>query len=166
MNAIKQKLNQERNQRLNELNKQKAQYGAMYTNVTETLRQRKEHLKLYGLPVSEDAEIKELRAKSGALNSRLQEINAQIARMAPVRPARTQGKLFAGCTKHELRILGKLIDAVGEAEYKQIVKDAKEEQRMAERQQKAIYLAEDDAEFKKLDKMMRNNYNKFAGDEI
>ena len=68
-----------------------------------------------------------------------------------------QKELFTGCTEYELKVIARLRARVGEDEWTRILEEAKAQTPVLQ------FITEEEREFVKYDKMMRRNYNRFAG---
>jgi len=169
-----------------ELRQQENKYKQLYSAITIKIRERKTALKASGIPKSQDMELIQLQNKATLVNAKLSQIKLQIAQLPAMpqpEPAKKKKRIlplpneetigiWQGLNLFQLKLVNLMITEIGMTRFRELRKLASDD--VAGKLAEQKYEPQPEAEQPKTDKrydvdfekMMRSNYNKFAGDEI
>ena len=169
-----------------ELNKEEKKYKQLYNAIGVKIRERKIALKASGIPKAQDMELMQLQNKATLVNAKLSQLKMQIAQlpsMPPPQPAKKKKRIlplpneetigiWQGLNLFQLKLVNLMITEIGMTRFRELRKLASDDVagKLAEQEFDPQPVTEQPKADKKYDvdfeKMMRGNYNKFAGDEI
>lgn len=172
-----------------ELMQQQTKCKAMYSAIGTKIRARKTALKESGIPKTQDAELLRLQNQAALLNAKLGQIKLQLAEL-PVMPPPEQPKkkktrilplpgeetigIWQGLNLFQLKLVNLMLGEIGMTRFRELRKLAADDVKGKLAEREYIQQAAEETPAKPVDKrydvdfekMMRGNYNKFAGDEI
>lgn len=169
-----------------ELNKEEKKYKQLYAAIGAKIRERKTALKASGIPKAQDMKLMQLQNKATLVNAKLSQLKMQIAQlpsMPPPPPAKKKKRIlplpneetigiWQGLNLFQLKLVNLMITEIGMTRFRELRKLASDDVagKLAEQEYDQQPVTEQPKVDKKYDvdfeKMMRGNYNKFAGDEI
>lgn len=170
-----------------ELMQQQSKYKTMYSKIGAKIRERKTALKAAGLPQAQDTELAKMKNQAALLNAKLGQIKSQIAQL-PVMPPEPPKKkvrilplpgeetisIWQGLNLFQLKLVNLMLSEIGMVRFRELRKLASDDVAGKLAQQEYVPRVVEETPPKPVDKrynvdfekMMRSNYNKFAGDEI